>query len=158
MPEIERKFLVRTLPPGLEAHPSEPIAQGYLATAPDGVEVRIRRRGDFTTLTVKSGPAMVRVEEEIPIEAARFDTLWPLTEGRRLEKVRHYLPLDDLTVELDVYGGALDGLVTAEIEFPSVDAARAFSPPPWLGEDVTGDTAYANQSLAVRRAPARPPG
>ena len=155
MPEIERKFLVRALPPGLDAHPSEPIAQGYLATAPDGVEVRIRRRGDATTLTVKSGPAMVRVEEEIPIDGARFATLWPLTEGRRLDKVRHYLPLDGLTVELDVYAGALDGLVTAEIEFPSVDAARAFSPPPWLGEEVTGDTAYANQNLAVRPARGR---
>ena len=34
---------------------------------------------------------MVRVEEEIPIEAERFDALWPLTEGRRVEKVRHYV-------------------------------------------------------------------
>ena len=160
MPEIERKFLVRELPPGLGEHRSEPIAQGYLAIAPDGVEVRIRRRGDATTLTVKSGPAMVRVEEEIPIGPERFAALWPLTEGRRLDKVRHHLPLDaGLTVELDVYAGELDGLVTAEIEFPDEAAARAFSPPPWLGEEVTGDAAYANQRLAVRRpAPGRPPG
>ena len=160
MPEIERKFLVRELPPGLGEHRAEPIAQGYLATAPDGVEVRIRRRGDATLLTVKSGPAMVRVEEEIAIEADRFDALWPLTAGRRLDKVRHYVPLEDgLVVELDVYGGALDGLMTAEIEFPAEAAALAFSPPPWLGEEVTGDAAYANQNLAVRRpAPGRPPG
>ncbi|HYI20768.1 MAG TPA: CYTH domain-containing protein [Solirubrobacteraceae bacterium] len=160
MPEIERKFLVRELPPGLGEHRAEPIAQGYLATAPDGVEVRIRRRGDATLLTVKSGPAMVRVEEEIAIEADRFDALWPLTAGRRLDKVRHYVPLEDgLVVELDVYGGALDGLMTAEIEFPAEAAALAFSPPPWLGEEVTGDPAYANQNLAVRRpAPGRPPG
>src|SRR5829696_8515947 len=120
MPEIERKFLVAALPPGIEAHRAEPIAQGYLATASDGVEVRIRRRGATTTLTVKSGPAMVRVEEEIPIDAARFAALWPLTEGRRIDKVRHYVPVDDgLTAELDVYAGALEGLLTAEIEFPS---------------------------------------
>ena len=162
MPEIERKFLLGELPPGLGEHRAEPIAQGYLATAPDGVEVRVRRRGDATTLTVKSGPAMVRVEEEIPIGADRFNALWPLTEGRRLDKVRHYVPLGSdqgLVAEVDVYGGALDGLVTAEIEFPGEAAARAFSPPAWLGEEVTGDPAYANQNLAVRRpAPGRSPG
>ena len=159
MPEIERKFIVRELPPGLGEHRAEPIAQGYLATAPDGVEVRIRRRGDATLLTVKSGPAMVRVEEEIAIEADRFDALWPLTAGRRLDKVRHYVPLDGgLEAELDVYAGALEGLLTAEIEFPSEAAARAFVPPPWLGRDVTGDSAYANQTLALRGAPGPPPG
>ena len=159
MPEIERKFLVDAPPPGLEGRRSEPIAQGYLAIAPDGVEVRIRRRSDATSLTVKSGPHMVRVEEEIPIEAERFAALWPLTEGRRIDKVRHYVPLDGgLEAELDVYAGALEGLLTAEIEFPSEAAARAFVPPPWLGEDVTGDAAYANQTLALRGAPGPPPG
>lgn len=158
MPEIERKFLVTALPDGLGG--GEAIDQGYLAIAPDGVETRIRRRAGAATLTVKSGPAMIRVEEEIPLEAARFDALWPLTEGRRLEKVRHLIGLErGLTAELDVYGGVLAGLLTAEIEFPSEAAARAFSPPPWLGEEVTGDATYANQNLAtLTAAPGRRPG
>lgn len=158
MPEIERKFLVTALPDGLGE--GEAIDQGYLAIAPDGVETRIRRRAGAATLTVKSGPAMIRVEEEIPLEAARFDALWPLTEGRRLEKVRHLIGLErGLTAELDVYGGVLAGLLTAEIEFPSEAAARDFSPPPWLGEEVTGDATYANQNLAtLTAAPGRRPG
>ena len=158
MPEIERKFLVTELPEG--DHETEPIAQGYLAVAADGVETRIRRRGDTSTLTVKSGPAMVRVEEEIPIEAERFDALWALTTGRRIEKVRHYVPLEGgLTAEVDVYAGPLDGLLTAEIEFPSEAAARDFAPPPWLGDEVTGDPGYANQNLAtLSAAPARRSG
>jgi len=158
MPEIERKFLVTALPDGLGE--GDTIDQGYLAIAPDGVETRIRRRAGAATLTVKSGPAMIRVEEEIPLETARFDALWPLTEGRRLEKVRHLIPLErGLTAELDVYGGALAGLLTAEIEFPSEAAARDFSPPPLLGEEVTGDATYANQNLAtLSAAPGRRPG
>jgi len=158
MPEIERKFLVTALPDGLGE--GDTIDQGYLAIAPDGVETRIRRRAGAATLTVKSGPAMIRVEEEIPLEAARFDALWPLTEGRRLEKVRHLIGLErGLTAELDVYGGVLAGLLTAEIEFPSEAAARDFSPPPWLGEEVTGDATYANQNLAtLTAAPGRRPG
>lgn len=151
--EIERKFLVANAPAGLERHPAQRIEQGYLAVAPDGVEVRIRRRGEATSLTVKSGPAMVRVEEELPIEPARFDALWALTEGRRLAKVRHLVPLDGLTVELDVYAERLEGLVVAEVEFSSEAASAAFAPPDWLGEEVTGDARYANQSLALNGSP-----
>ena len=49
-----------------------------------------------------------------------------------------------------MYSGAHDGLLTAEIEFPSVEASEAFEPPAWLGRDVTGDGRYANQALALQ--------
>ena len=49
-----------------------------------------------------------------------------------------------------MYSGAHDGLLTAEIEFPSVEASEAFEPPAWLGRDVTGDGSYANQALALQ--------
>jgi len=150
--EIERKFLVQRVPDGLDA--GEPIDQGYLAIADDGVEVRVRRRGEATVLTVKSGPAMVRVEEEMAIDERRFETLWGLTGGRRVSKTRHLIPLDGaLTAELDVYAGALEGLLTAEIEFPSVAASEAFTPPAWLGPEVTGDKRFAAQALALHGRP-----
>jgi CYTH domain-containing protein len=150
--EIERKFLVEHVPDGLEA--GEPIHQGYLAVADDGVEVRVRRRGETTVLTVKSGPAMVRLEEELAIDERRFEALWELTDGRRLSKTRHLIPLDDgLTAELDVYAGSLEGLLTAEIEFPSVEASEAFTPPAWLGREVTGDERFAAQALALHGRP-----
>ena len=153
--EIERKFVLPEPPAGLDRHPSQPIRQGYLAVADDGVEVRIRMRGETATLTVKSGPAHVRVEEELEIDARRFAALWALTEGRRIAKVRHVVPLDGgLAAEVDVYEDALAGLVTAEIEFPGEAASAAFAPPDWLGAEVTGDARYANQSLATRGAPA----
>ncbi len=150
--EIERKFLVERVPDGLDA--GEPIHQGYLAIAEDGVEVRVRRRGEATVLTVKSGPAMVRIEEEMAIDERRFETLWELTDGRRVSKARHLIPLDDgLTAELDVYAGALEGLLTAEIEFPSLEASEAFVLPAWLGREVTGDKRFAAQSLALHGRP-----
>ena len=114
----------------------------------------MRRRDDSATLTVKSGRGRVRVEEELEIEADRFERLWPLTEGRRIEKRRYEIPAGDgLTIELDVYAGDLDGLVTAEVEFGSEDAAEAFAAPDWLGPDVTDDPRYKNQRLAVDGAP-----
>ncbi len=152
--EIERKFLVAEVPGALDDHPSEAIEQGYVAVE-RSVEVRLRRRGGRALLTVKSGAGRVRVEEEFEIDDRRFESLWPLTEGRRVTKTRYRLPAagGDLTIELDVYSGDLDGLVVAEVEFESGSAADAFEPPDWFGAEVTDDTRYANRALAVDGVP-----
>jgi CYTH domain-containing protein len=149
--EVERKFVLASLP---ELPPGTRIEQGYVALDPAGAEVRVRRKGDAHTLTVKSGAGLVRGEEELALGAEDFARLWPLTEGRRVIKTRHDVDLGDgLKAEVDVYEGALDGLLTAEVEFPDEAAARAFDAPRCLGRDVTGDKRYANQSLAVDGRP-----
>ena len=151
--EIERKFLVERLPQDLDVHPYGEIEQGYLAIT-DDVEVRVRRYGDDAFLTVKSSGGESRVEEEIEINPHRFASLWPLTEGRRIEKRRYRIPAGDgLKLELDVYHGRLEGLLTAEVEFASVSAASAFVPPDWLGRDVTDDPRYKNKKLATDGLP-----
>jgi adenylate cyclase len=150
--EVERKFLVGELP-DLAGTDSDEIEQGYLATGSDG-EVRVRRKGERLVLTAKRGSGLSRDEAEVDLDGASFDELWPLTEGRRLHKRRHVLPHGDLKIEIDVYEGDLDGLVVAEIEFPSEEEAKAFEPPDWLGEDVTGDQRYLNETLAVKGTPA----
>jgi CYTH domain-containing protein len=154
--EIERKFLVDGEPSfDLADHPCEAISQGYVAIDPDGTEVRLRAKGGNHTLAVKSGPSRSRVEEEIEIDERCFDSLWPLTKGRRIEKRRFLIPAGgDRQIELDVYDGDLSGLVTAEVEFPSESAADEFDPPAWLGTEVTGDARYSNQALAVSGSPA----
>ena len=71
-----------------------------------------------------------------------------------MAKTRYLVPLQDgLEAEVDVYGEALEGLVVAEIEFPSETESEAFSAPDWLGREVTADTAYATQALATQGAP-----
>jgi CYTH domain-containing protein len=152
--EVERKFLLSERPPGLESHPAKRVEQGYVAL--DGaVEVRVRRNdGADATLTVKSGGGLARVEEEVDLALARFDGLWPLTEGRRVVKTRYRVPLGEgLTAEVDDYEGDLRGLLTAEVEFDSEASAEAFAPPAWLGAEVTGDPRYANRALAVDGLP-----
>jgi adenylate cyclase len=155
--EIERKFLVTQLPDGLDGAPCQEIRQGYLAI--DGqVEVRLRADGDSRVLTIKGGQGRTRTEEELELDAGRFERLWPLTAGRRVDKRRCRLDLEDGHVlELDVYAGALDGLMTAEVEFPSEADSDAFVPPAWLGPELTGDQRYANQSLAAHGRPEPPP-
>jgi adenylate cyclase len=116
--------------------------------------VRVRRREGRTWLTVKAGAGRVRVEEEIEIEGDRFERLWPLTEGRRIEKTRYEIDADGgAVIELDVYTGDLEGLVVAEVEFDSEEAAEAYVAPDWLGADITEDLRYKNQRLARDGAP-----
>lgn len=150
MKEIERKFLVRgPVPEGL---PFEPIRQGYITAASDTAEVRLRQKGEACFLTVKSGGGLVRDEYEIAIGKPEFETLWPLTEGRRVEKTRYTgRRADGLEFELDVFEGHLAPLMLVEVEFPSEAAARAFIPPDWFGEDVTEDKSYRNSALALSR-------
>jgi adenylate cyclase len=149
--EVERKFLVGE-PPDLGDTESDEIEQGYLAIGSDG-EVRLRRKGEKLVLTAKRGAGLSRDEAEVELDRESFERLWPLTEGRRLHKRRHLIPDGDLTIELDVYEGDLEGLLVAEIEFDSEDQARAFEPPGWIGEEVTGDERYLNETLATQGRP-----
>jgi CYTH domain-containing protein len=148
--EIERKFLVKgPVPEGLAA---QPIRQGYITAASDSAEVRLRQKGEACFLTVKSEGGLVRDEYEIAIGKPEFETLWPLTEGRRVEKTRHRGALaGGLEFELDIFEGHLAPLMLVEVEFPSEAAARAFMPPDWFGEDVTEDKRYRNIALAQAR-------
>jgi CYTH domain-containing protein len=163
--EVERKFVVAQMPD--LADEGEEIEQGYLAIGAEG-EVRLRRRGDGRVLTVKRGvmggcsageaeeqPVLSRAEAETELDQDQFDALWPLTEGRRLKKRRYLIRHGDLEIELDTYEGELEGLIVAEIEFPSEEEARRFEPADWLGEEVTGDRAYLNETLAVSGHPRR---
>jgi adenylate cyclase len=56
-------------------------------------------------------------------------------------------------IELNVFRGNLQGLVLAEVEFGSTAKSAEFKPPDWLGEEVTEDIRYKNQSLAQKGAP-----
>lgn len=142
-------------PPGVERSRSTRIEQGYIAIAEDGTEVRVRRRDGAAVLTVKAGVGRNRLEEEIAIDAERFARLWPLTQGRRVEKTRHLIPAGrGITIELDVYSGGLAGLMVAEVEFGSEKEADAFEPPGWFGSEVTDDARFKNQTLACEGAPA----
>ena len=144
--ERERKWLLQDLP---ELHDGVPLRQGYLAI--DGaVSVRVRDAGGGDrTLTIKAGGGTSRTELEWPIDGSVFDAAWPATDGRRVVKTRHRIPLGELTIEVDVFGDQLDGLAMAEVEFDSDEALAAFTAPTWFGREVSDDVRYTNASMAV---------
>ena len=148
--EIERKYLVAALPEGLDAFPHTEIEQGYLCTSPT---LRIRRMGDCYILTVKekvrsSTSAIVNREEEFALAPDSYNSLKAKCEGIMVCKTRYRIPVGEYTAELDIFHGAHEGLCLVEVEFPSVAAADAFTPPTWFGDDVSGDPHYRNSWLA----------
>lgn len=146
--EIEKKYLVRTLPEHLENYACKKIEQGYLCTEP---VVRIRRSNDEHYLTYKGNGLLAREEYNLPLTAEAYRHLLPKIDGLLIEKTRYLLPLDNhLTAELDVFAGALAPLTLVEVEFDSIEEANRFTPPDWFGEDVTLSDRYQNSVLSQR--------
>jgi CHAD domain-containing protein/CYTH domain-containing protein len=148
--EIERKFLLKGLPPSMPAGETHEIAQGYIPG--ERLIERLRRdrsNGSERFLrTVKVGSGIARMEIEEETTQALFDQLWPLTNGKRLVKRRHVVAEPRQRWEIDEY---LDRpLVVAEVELSSPDEEVTI--PEWLApsveREVTGDRAYLNVNLA----------
>ena len=164
--EIERKFLIKTLPADLEQYPHHLIEQAYLCTKP---VVRVRRRDNSYILTCKGGGKMVREEFELPLTAEAYDHLLQKADGYHITKTRYLIPLhetadtfnsataaDDrspstsyagLTVELDIFTNP-GHLIMAEVEFETEEQALSFVPPAWFGEDVTMDKRFHNSYMS----------
>lgn len=158
MAEIERKFLVDSLPP-LKNVKSERVTQGYLIITPEE-EVRVRKiKGDdgeryFQTIKLSTG--LSREEIEIELAWEQFLKLFEGVGDRSLTKVRYYLPCfgcKNSLIELDSYQNKLNGLYTVEAEFESVAQSKAFTPLPWFGKEVTLDPEYKNKNLALMGLP-----
>ena len=144
--EIERKFLVRNNDWRALACGKVRIRQGY-AYAGSGI-VRVRVAGQSAFLTLKSKQTnLVRTEFEYPIPLRDAeDLLAGFCELGVVEKTRYSVCYATHKWEVDVFEGANNGLVLAEIELTSPD--QPFERPPWLGAEVSEDPAYFNSSLA----------
>ena len=144
--EIERKYLIDSLPEHLDDFPHKELEQAYLCTNP---VVRVRRGGEEYVLTYKSGGLMMREEYNLPLNQEAYEHLLKKADGIVISKTRYILPeKDGLRIELDVFHGKHDGLILAEVEFPTEEAANAYCPPEWFGEDVTYSTKYHNSNLS----------
>lgn len=143
--EIERKFLVaddswRGGSPGVR------LAQGYLTLDPDRT-VRVRLAGENAWLTVKGrtqGITRAEFEYAIPPDDARI--LLGMCLPSVIDKTRHRIDFGGHVWEVDVFHGANEGLVLAEVELDYESANPEL--PPWIGVEVSDDARYYNANLA----------
>jgi adenosylhomocysteine nucleosidase len=148
--EIERKFLVRDDSYKLMATHHEHIMQGYISQDPDRT-VRVRLKGDNGYVTFKNKPnenGWSRYEYEVKITKTDAEELMSLCHSPVIDKIRHYVPMDDVCFEVDEFRGENEGLVVAEVELES--ELQTFSKPAFLGKEVTGDERYYNVMLAKK--------
>lgn len=144
--EIERKFLIDTFPDDLPLLHTQRVFQAYLSLEP---EVRLRRAeqdGQVTarSLTIKSGSGLVRREVRIDLSREQFDALAELIPQPFISKdYRVYRLPGGLELEYSLVDEGTDtAFLYAEIEFPSVEAAKAFPPLPLFKQEVTENPAY----------------
>ncbi len=166
--EIEKKYRVDNfspdkIPPGSK---SFMIWQTYL-DRPDrpGIECRIRMKvtdGECSCYYTEKTPTQTdgvrgELEEQITINRYReLGAAYSRQDWRVVEKERYKWVFGSRIIELDVYKGELEGLVTLEVEFESVEARDSFQPPSEFSlTDVTADSRFSNSSLAIRGMPDR---
>lgn len=146
--EIEHKHLVTSDEYKAMAIERHCIRQGYLSRVPART-VRVRIIDNHAVITIKgSNSGAERAEFEYPIPLADARQLMALCEPPVIEKTRHIVMHEGNRWEIDEFGGALQGLVLAELEIPSVD--YQYSLPPFVGEDVTSNPRYYNSQLGLK--------
>jgi len=165
--EIEKKYLLQGKVrgkvlyisglPEINLNRGTKIRQGYLPVdmvqkiacilnLPEGFkpgELRVRDKGGKYFLTVKGIGGIERDEYEKQIDKKLFETLWPKTEGKRIEKVRLTFDYGGYEVELDFFTDRK--LILGEVEVKSLKEAKKVHLP---GKDVTEDQTYKNKNLA----------
>lgn len=143
--EIERKYLVKTLPQNYQNYPVRQIEQGYLCTDP---VVRVRRDNDDFYLTYKGRGLLSREEYNLPLNEEAYGHLLAKADGIVLSKRRYLIPWESHTIELDIFDGYYQGLILAEVEFHTEEEALSFVPPAWFDRDVTFTGEFQNSRLS----------
>lgn len=147
--EIERKFLVYKdkLPDLIEGRT---ILQGYLSLKPS---VRFRIVNKKVNLTVKeyynNGSRFELETEKDCITEEEINKLISLAVVQPIIKTRYCVEYENLIWEIDVYHEENEGLITVDVEMPSLDYDLIF--PTWvdISREITHDKKYSNQELGV---------
>ena len=154
--EIERKFLLKNEDWKSLVSKSTVFKQGYLVSGANlddqnleqgKSSVRIRIEGECANINIKSMTLSITRQEyeySIPLDDA-LKMLDELCEKPLVEKTRHIVKYDSHKWEVDVFSGANEGLVVAEIELN--DEAEKFSIPSWIGQEVSDQVKYYNMNL-----------
>lgn len=148
--EVERKFLLRK---GVDLPDSDRVlhmTQGYLASDKE-MSVRIRIIDDSEAyLTIKQNKHdtfSMRTEFEYPIPVEDAMEMLKASPFLPIVKQRHVVNMGDVKWELDFFEELNEGLITAEVELPSLNTPVVL--PEWIGCEVSNDIRYLNSQLAI---------
>ena len=152
--ELERTFLLKSIPAGLEKCKSIEILDIYIPKTAEHPILRIRKKGDFFEITkkcpIKGNDSSEQGEYTISLSKEEFDELSQL-KGKGFRKIRYFYPFDGKTAEIDVYLDDLKGLVLVDFEFEGREEKNKFEMPNFCLTDVTQEKFTAGGMLAGKK-------
>jgi CYTH domain-containing protein len=135
--EIERKFLLQSLPDGVSE--TEPIHfERYYLFANQNIELRVQQKGELFEFERKvqlKENNLVRETYKIPISQEEFDLFKQQAIGNKIVFKKYKLP--DSAFMVKEYEACLKGLILLELEFGNLDEATSFQPLEWMGKDIS---------------------
>lgn len=143
MKEIERKWIVKTLPPITDQTPL--LYERHFLFNANGIEIRIQKKGDVFEFERKVEVSdLTREGQKFTISPAEFESLKKHSIG---SIIRESFVIDDISVK--VYKGLFSGLIRAEVEFNNEHEAQEFIPPVWFGEEITHSVLGKDKKLMM---------
>jgi adenylate cyclase len=120
MVEIERRFLVKYLPPQLQAAQEVEIEDYKILTGEDHPHLRLRRRDNCYELTkkypIEKDKKLEMVEETINLTEVEFEAFKKAPNTGQV-KTRYVFKYQNYEAEFDIWEGDLKGLVIVEFDF-----------------------------------------
>ena len=152
--ELEKTYLMKSLPTDLAEFPHHEILDIYLPAEAVHPTLRLRKRGDSYAMTKKSlldeSNASESEEHTIKLTKAEFDSL-AIIHGKRVRKNRYAYVYKGYDAEIDVFEDDLKGLVMADFEFKTIKEKNAFGMPDFCLVEVTDDETFAGGMLCGKK-------
>lgn len=144
MQSITRKFIVTT-PPDLNG--KECLSQNrFYLYRKNGIVIRVQSKGDKFELERKIDKSnIVRESEKIAITKDEFMILHKNVVDEVIRE--SYLINENPNTTLMVYHGKFEGLARAETKFLTAEEAIHFSPPAWMGKEITDSPLGKDETL-----------
>lgn len=144
--EIERKFLLGSLPNIIKTSDQYQIEQAYISLIP---EKRVRKINNSCFFTEKGEGGLIRTENEFEISPSDYQEYILKKVGHTIRKTRYKVNLENYIAEIDEYHDQLQGLLVVEVEFETLEQSADFTPPIWFGREITELKAFKNKNLAL---------
>ena len=150
MEELEKTYLLKFVPLGLENATTNEVLDIYLPSTAAHAVLRIRKSGAKYEMTKKvpvvEGDASRQLETTIPLTEEEYTELATLP-GKRIRKIRYYFEQNGNNFEVDVFKDTLEGLVLVDIEFTTIAEKGAFGMPDFCLVDITQEKFIAGGML-----------
>jgi len=150
MIELEKTYLIKSLPKDLQGFPAKEIIDIYIPDNSEHPKIRIRKNGSKYEITkkepVNEGDSSHQEEQTIILTEEEFNFISKLP-GKKSQKIRYNYTYENLTAEIDIFQENLSGLILVDFEFKTLTEKDSFKTPDFCLAEVTQEKFLAGGML-----------